>query len=166
MKATLTHIVSTILVLILAGGGCRSHRNNQFQRSATGQCPVSAASNDQVTCAGVDEYESCLQRSCAPHYTACMGKGYHGGSYSGACKAELECVMDCACNDAECELSCYRESSALCIDCANQLELCEQNSGCPQPVCHEKAVVRGAPAGRVRRTDQVMADCTEDHCPS
>lgn len=63
--------------------------------------------------------QSCLETSCNPPLSSCMGDGWTSSDTSGSlCEGLMDCVSKCACDDATCYSSCvFDPANAACVSC-------------------------------------------------
>ena len=68
------------------------------------------------TQAEIDTYTDCITDSCEPTLEKCYGPDYRSGTFSGACKDNLECATkDCTCGDSACMMNC--PGASACGQC-------------------------------------------------
>jgi hypothetical protein len=63
--------------------------------------------------------QACLETSCDPPLSTCLGDGWTDADTSGSpCEGLLACASKCACDDAACYTSCaFDPANASCLSC-------------------------------------------------
>lgn len=68
--------------------------------------------------------QSCLETSCEPPLSSCLGEGWASADTSGSpCEGMIACLSSCACDDATCYSGCaFDPANASCLSCLQPVD--------------------------------------------